>query len=116
MLTTHYKIVNGFSNQYWGWGGEDDDMFNRINMANLGLIRLDTVESRMMTLDHARNESGNEVNNVNFDLKQNSGAGVSSGLSSLHSCRYLYHHIILLYLLFQVPGDRGGGGETIYQY
>ena len=22
--------VNGFSNRFWGWGGEDDDMANRI--------------------------------------------------------------------------------------
>ena len=25
----HYRQVNGFSNIYWGWGGEDDDMYKR---------------------------------------------------------------------------------------
>ena len=25
----HMKKVNGFSNNYWGWGGEDDDMSAR---------------------------------------------------------------------------------------
>ena len=25
----HYRLVNGFSNIYWGWGGEDDDMGKR---------------------------------------------------------------------------------------
>jgi len=25
----HFEFVNGFSNQFYGWGGEDDDMYNR---------------------------------------------------------------------------------------
>lgn len=25
----HFERVNGFSNQFYGWGGEDDDMYNR---------------------------------------------------------------------------------------
>ena len=24
-----YENVNGFSNQFYGWGGEDDDMYRR---------------------------------------------------------------------------------------
>ena len=26
----HYRKINGFPNNFWGWGGEDDEMFKRI--------------------------------------------------------------------------------------
>ena len=29
MTKDQILFVNGFSNQFSGWGGEDDDMFNR---------------------------------------------------------------------------------------
>lgn len=30
MLRTHFEAVNGFSNLYPGWGGEDDDIYHRL--------------------------------------------------------------------------------------
>lgn len=30
MTVQQFKKVNGYSNSYWGWGGEDDDMSNRL--------------------------------------------------------------------------------------
>ena len=31
--------MNGYSNEYWGWGAEDDDMYVRILHSCLGLER-----------------------------------------------------------------------------
>lgn len=30
MNSSHMKAVNGYSNNFWGWGGEDDDMYRRV--------------------------------------------------------------------------------------
>jgi predicted glycosyltransferase involved in capsule biosynthesis len=30
--TDHVKLINGFSNQYWGWGGEDGDLLRRLRL------------------------------------------------------------------------------------
>ena len=34
-----YAAVNGFSNQFWGWGGEDDDFGNRVIARDLRIVR-----------------------------------------------------------------------------
>jgi len=39
MRKEHFAQVNGYSNEYWGWGAEDDDMYVRILHSCLGLER-----------------------------------------------------------------------------
>jgi len=34
-----YKAVNGFSNLYWGWGGEDDDLSLRLIQRRMCVVR-----------------------------------------------------------------------------
>ena len=41
LRTDHFRKVNGFSNQFWGWGGEDDDMAARIRNNGLTITRYD---------------------------------------------------------------------------
>ena len=39
LSVAHFRKLNGFSNQFWGWGGEDDDMADRIISHNLTITR-----------------------------------------------------------------------------
>ncbi|XP_039281191.1 beta-1,4-galactosyltransferase 4-like isoform X1 [Nilaparvata lugens] len=36
---SQFERINGFSNLYWGWGGEDDDAAKRIMAANMKITR-----------------------------------------------------------------------------
>ena len=35
MTVDQFRQVNGFSNKFWGWGGEDDDISNRLRQKKL---------------------------------------------------------------------------------
>ena len=39
LSATDFQKINGFSNVFWGWGGEDDDLHHRILFHNLTLTR-----------------------------------------------------------------------------
>ncbi|XP_068118016.1 beta-1,4-galactosyltransferase 5-like [Hyperolius riggenbachi] len=34
-----FRRINGFSNAFWGWGGEDDDLWNRVQYAGYTVTR-----------------------------------------------------------------------------
>ena len=39
LTTNDFQLVNGFSNVYWGWGGEDDDLLRRVKYHNMTVTR-----------------------------------------------------------------------------
>ncbi len=53
----HYRLVNGYSNSYWGWGGEDDDLSTRIKLKNLKIERPPTKLARYRMMRHKLQES-----------------------------------------------------------
>lgn len=39
MSANDYQRINGYSNSFWGWGGEDDQLYQRTRSANLNVTR-----------------------------------------------------------------------------
>ncbi|XP_050546198.1 beta-1,4-N-acetylgalactosaminyltransferase bre-4-like [Daktulosphaira vitifoliae] len=54
-----YKDINGFSNVFYGWGGEDDDIFNRVYYDGYRVCRYELDISRYTMLTHSK-ETPNE--------------------------------------------------------
>lgn len=36
LTVEQFQKINGFPNAFWGWGGEDDDLWNRWGFCQLG--------------------------------------------------------------------------------
>ncbi|XP_012872237.1 PREDICTED: uncharacterized protein LOC105986045 [Dipodomys ordii] len=58
---TQFLRINGFPNEYWGWGGEDDDIFNRISLTGMKISRPDIRIGRYRMIKHDRDKH-NEPN------------------------------------------------------
>lgn len=50
----HFQLANGFSNLFWGWGGEDDDLSSRIRRVGLHISRYPPTIARYQMLRHNR--------------------------------------------------------------
>ncbi|XP_060772759.1 beta-1,4-galactosyltransferase 1 [Neoarius graeffei] len=49
-----YLKINGFPNNYWGWGGEDDDIYNRLSFHGMSISRPDHNIGRCKMIRHVR--------------------------------------------------------------
>ncbi|CAI4232218.1 unnamed protein product [Auanema sp. JU1783] len=49
-----YRNINGYSNMYWAWGGEDDDMGKRILSLNYTIERPDPETGKYSMLKHVK--------------------------------------------------------------
>ncbi|XP_013805648.2 beta-1,4-galactosyltransferase 4 isoform X2 [Apteryx mantelli] len=80
-----FSKVNGFSNSYWGWGGEDDDLRIRVEMQKMRVMRPSPDVARYTMIFHTRDQ-GNEENGERMKLlRQVSRMWKTDGLSS---CSY----------------------------
>jgi beta-1,4-galactosyltransferase 1 len=56
MSKQQFLTINGFSNVYWGWGREDDDLLHRVEMMGMTVDRADSSIARYTTIkeDHVQ--------------------------------------------------------------
>ncbi|XP_069073931.1 beta-1,4-galactosyltransferase 3 isoform X1 [Pleurodeles waltl] len=62
-----YMKMNGFPNEYWGWGGEDDDIATRVRLAGMKISRPPVSVGHYKMVKH-KGDKGNEENPHRFDL------------------------------------------------
>lgn len=76
MTHDQFTAVHGFSNYYFGWGAEDDDMFHRIRQHNFSVVRPNITKYFMIR--HGADKY-NEVNKENVQLLKKSEKKVLNG-------------------------------------
>ncbi|XP_078604205.1 beta-1,4-galactosyltransferase 2-like [Branchiostoma floridae x Branchiostoma japonicum] len=85
LKTSHYRQLNGYSNLFCGWGGEDDDMFKRLYRHKLKVSRPETDIARYKMLRHRQTP----LNPARYALLKTSIKRASEdGLSSLETMGY----------------------------
>ncbi|ROL44860.1 Beta-1,4-galactosyltransferase 5 [Anabarilius grahami] len=52
MTVEQFQKINGFPNAFWGWGGEDDDLWNRVQFAGHKVSRPHGELGRYMSIPH----------------------------------------------------------------
>ncbi|XP_054863292.1 beta-1,4-galactosyltransferase 2-like isoform X2 [Amphiprion ocellaris] len=83
LFKDQYLKINGFPNTYWGWGGEDDDIYKRIVFRGMSISRPDSETGRYKMIKHNR-DLHNEANPKNPDkLRHTQRTMDEDGINSL---------------------------------
>ncbi|XP_008307071.1 beta-1,4-galactosyltransferase 3-like [Cynoglossus semilaevis] len=67
LTPSQFYRINGFPNNYWGWGGEDDDVATRVFLAGMKISRPAQHIGRYKMIKH-QSDLGNTPNPKRFDM------------------------------------------------
>lgn len=77
-----FNNINGYNNEYWGWGAEDDDLRMRCEFSGLNCLRR---RGRYMSLHHKRQINRDEYSkNVEILKTVTTETSKKNGLNSLN--------------------------------
>ena len=93
-----FKTVNGFSNVFFGWGGEDDEFYQRLADHDLQPVRYHPSLARYVSLRHVKQS---QHSNVNIKTAMSQSDGLNSLNYSLHSIQYLSQFTLIQVYLWQ---------------
>ncbi|XP_067885143.1 beta-1,4-galactosyltransferase 1-like [Heterodontus francisci] len=103
-----HEKINGFPNDYWGWGGEDDDIYNRIVFKGMGISRPDGVIGKCRMIRHNRDEN-NAPNPQRFSRIAHTRQTMQ--LDGLNSLKYEVLEVKKYPLYTFIDVDVGGPGR-----
>ncbi|CAG9788596.1 unnamed protein product [Diatraea saccharalis] len=98
MTKKQFVRVNGYSNLYWGWGGEDTDMFWRIRGAGFPMVRYQKDIAKYLSLPHNKIEECKNRNElVRTAIARYSYDGLTTLQYKVISLKFLhlYTHILV---------------------
>ena len=92
--TEQFRRINGYATVYWGWGGEDDDMYARVRTLRTKLHRMPVALARFTMLKHIRDHLFPPNIYKNKLVKDKKKFAVSKTEDGLSSIKYTIHGII----------------------
>ncbi|XP_052749597.1 beta-1,4-galactosyltransferase 1-like [Galleria mellonella] len=78
IASNQYKAVNGMSNEYFGWGGEDDDFYARLEAKGLKMSRFEPETSRYHMVSHKSQHKGSGRQKLKVAKERMASDGLNS--------------------------------------
>ncbi|ELU07793.1 hypothetical protein CAPTEDRAFT_152304 [Capitella teleta] len=98
-----FEDINGYSNKFYGWGGEDDNARHRVKKSGLKMMKVPWEIGRFTMLQHADDSGNPHVKNMKV-----LGSDVLPEVDGLHTTNYEVKSISyrdhFIRILVDIPG------------